>query len=73
MQLGTSNRSHCGICGFSEIHTDEVVDRNLVFLAECPRCKHRWTSTRPLGLQSAGSPSVAPRRVRVSQEVAPAA
>jgi len=29
-------------------HTDEVIDRGLVFLAECPRCEHRWTSRVPL-------------------------
>jgi len=73
MQLGTSNRSHCAICGYSEIRTDEVIDRSLVFLAECPRCEHRWTSTRPLGTHTVESSAVGPRRVRAFQEVAPAA
>ncbi len=38
----------CLVCGSSEVRTDEVVDRGLVFLAECPRCEHRWTSPTPL-------------------------
>ena len=36
--------SRCLVCGFSEIRTDEVVDRGVVFLGWCPRCDHRWTS-----------------------------
>jgi hypothetical protein len=39
--------SRCGVCGFSEIRTDEVVDRGLVQLSECPRCEHRWTLRQP--------------------------
>ena len=35
--------TRCRVCGFSEIHTDEVVDRGLLALAECPRCEHRFT------------------------------
>ena len=38
-----NRRARCGICGFSEVRTDEVVDRGVLFLAECPRCDHRWT------------------------------
>jgi hypothetical protein len=41
-------QGRCLVCGFSEIRTDEVVDRGLVFLAECPRCQHRWTSREPI-------------------------
>jgi hypothetical protein len=37
----------CLVCGFSEIRTDEVVDRGVLLLAECPRCEHRWTE-RPM-------------------------
>jgi hypothetical protein len=40
--------TRCLVCGFSEVRTDEVIDRGLVFLAECPRCEHRWTSLAPL-------------------------
>jgi hypothetical protein len=36
--------TRCLVCGFGEVRTDEVVDRGLVLLAECPRCEHRWTS-----------------------------
>ena len=41
-------QGRCLVCGFSEIRTDEVVDRGVVFLAECPRCQHRWTSREPI-------------------------
>lgn len=34
----------CLVCGCDEVHTDEVVDREVIFLAECPRCDYRWTS-----------------------------
>ena len=39
--------TRCLVCGSSEVRTDEVIDRGLVFLAECPRCEHRWTSPAP--------------------------
>jgi hypothetical protein len=35
--------ARCLVCGFAEIHTDEVVNRGTVLLAECVRCSHRWT------------------------------
>jgi hypothetical protein len=35
--------TRCLVCGSSEVRTDEVVDRGLVLLAECPRCQHLWT------------------------------
>jgi len=35
--------TRCLICGFSEVRTDEVIDRGLVLLGECPRCDHRFT------------------------------
>jgi hypothetical protein len=44
--------SRCLVCGFSEVRTDEVVDRCVVFLGWCPRCDHRWTSREP-GLRPA--------------------
>jgi hypothetical protein len=40
--------TRCLVCGFAEVRTDEVIDRGIVFLAECPRCEHRWTSRAPL-------------------------
>jgi hypothetical protein len=40
--------TRCLVCGFAEVRTDEVVDRGIVFLAECPRCEHRSTSRTPL-------------------------
>ena len=39
--------TRCLVCGFTEIRTDEVVDRGVVLLAECPRCDHRWTEWPP--------------------------
>ena len=41
--------TRCLVCGFAEVRTDEAVDGGVVFLAECPRCEHRWTSRTPLG------------------------
>ncbi len=46
-RLPTRTLTRCLVCGGSEIRTDEVVDRGLVFLAECARCEHRWTSWGP--------------------------
>jgi len=36
--------TRCRVCGSCEVRTDEVIDRGLLLLAECPRCEHRWTS-----------------------------
>ena len=33
----------CLVCGSSEVRTDEVHDRGVLLLADCPRCQHRWT------------------------------
>ena len=35
--------TRCLMCGFREVRTDEVVDRGILLLNECPRCDHRWT------------------------------
>jgi hypothetical protein len=48
MQAIFRTLTRCLVCGFAEVRTDEVIDRGLVFLAECPRCEHRWTSRAPL-------------------------
>ena len=75
----SSNRwARCGICGYSEVRTDEVVDRGVMFLAECPRCEHRWTSQEPIAADSAATRSLATIRfqrvpARLSREVQPAA
>jgi Zn-finger nucleic acid-binding protein len=37
----------CLVCGFTEVRTDEVIDRGIVLLHECPRCEHRWTQRGP--------------------------
>ncbi len=58
--------TRCLVCGFAEVRTDEVVDGGVVFLAECPRCEHRWTSRAPLEPRPA-------RRPLEAREVATAA
>ena len=37
----------CLVCGFSEVRTDEVIDRGVMFLGWCPRCDHRWSVQEP--------------------------
>ncbi len=71
-------RLRCCICGFSEVKTDEVVDRGVLFLAECPRCEHRWTSQEPITAEPTATPSLSTARLqrvpaRLSREVQPAA
>lgn len=44
MTPATRTLTRCLVCGFTEIRTDEVIDRGVVLLAECPRCRHQWTS-----------------------------
>jgi len=74
MQLVSRDRMRCGVCGFSEVRTDDVLDREMVFLAECPRCEHRWTSPSPFRTANAGPAPVRIRRTaRVVREVVPAA
>ena len=33
----------CPVCGGAELRVDEVADRELLRLAACLRCDHRWT------------------------------
>ena len=71
-------RLRCCICGFSEVKTDEVVDRGVLFLAECPRCEYRWTSQEPIAADSTAAPALATARfqrvsVLLSREVQSAA
>ncbi len=71
-------RLRCYICGFSEVRTDEVLDRSVLFLAECPRCEHRWTSPEPLAADSTAMPALAMARFQrvstlLSREVQSAA
>ena len=65
------SRSRCLVCGFAEVRTDEVIDRGLILLAECPRCEHRWTSKASTGRGplSVRSLSVRPLFVRPDREV----
>ena len=78
MSAMTRTQGRCLVCGFSEIRTDEVVDRGVVFLAECPRCDHRWTSSEPIAIASTPPTLPATTRdqrvpARVAREVLPAA
>jgi hypothetical protein len=43
LNAATRTVTRCIVCGFAEVRTDEVVDRGLVVLSECPRCDHRAT------------------------------
>ncbi len=71
-------RLRCYICGFSEVRTDEVLDRSVLFLAECPRCEHRWTSPEPIAADSTAMPALVTARFQrvstlLSREVQSAA
>jgi len=44
MTPATRTLTRCLVCGFTEVRTDEVIDRGVVLLAECPRCQHLWTA-----------------------------
>ena len=73
-----NRRVRCCICGFSEVRTDEALDRGVIFLAECPRCEHRWTSQEPIAAVLTTAPPLATARfqrvfARLSREVQPAA
>jgi hypothetical protein len=43
MNAATRTLTRCLVCGFTEVRTDEVIDRGVVLLAECPRCRYLWT------------------------------
>ena len=58
----------CLVCGSSEVRTDEVIDRGLVLLSECPRCDRRWTARAPLSAMATVRPAL-----RGAREVARAA
>jgi hypothetical protein len=74
MKLLISSRQRCVVCGYSEMRMDEVVDRGLVYLAECPRCESRWTSRQPSAVARVAAPASSMRSVtRPVPEIAPAA
>jgi predicted Zn-ribbon and HTH transcriptional regulator len=74
MKLLISSRQRCVVCGYSEMRMDEVVDRGLVYLAECPRCESRWTSRQPSAVARVEAPASSMRSVtRPVPEIAPAA
>ena len=66
LRVVTRTVQRCRVCGFEEVRTDEVIDRGLVLLAECPRCEHRSAQTPSPGLPRRAEP-------RLAREVAPAA
>ncbi|MEN8181956.1 MAG: hypothetical protein ABFS46_05410 [Myxococcota bacterium] len=62
MQVPDRRESECLVCGFSEIRTDEVVERTVMLLGWCPRCDHRFTLPEP---RSRPAALHAPPRLRV--------
>jgi len=66
----TRTLTRCLVCGSGEVRTDEVIDRGIVMLAECPRCEHRWTALRSAAPLGQRLPKRAPT---ASREVATAA
>lgn len=50
--------SRCPVCGCSDLRSDEVYDRGLLLLTECPRCEHRSAQRMPSQ----------PRRIRLEAE-----
>jgi predicted Zn-ribbon and HTH transcriptional regulator len=69
MQALSCNRTRCHVCGFTEIRIDEAVDREVLVLAECPRCDHRWIGAPGSSRDPVRSVSV----TRMPPEVASAA
>ncbi len=59
MQRALRTLRRCLVCGFAEVRTDEVVDRGLLLLAECPRCEHRWTERPALRVLRTPAPEEA--------------
>jgi len=70
MRVVLRTLTRCLVCGSSEVRTDEVVDRGIVLLAECPRCEHRWTSRAPLPAVRAPHPAGGAARVRETASAA---
>jgi hypothetical protein len=57
MNSATRTLTRCLVCGFTEVRTDEVIDRGVVLLAECPRCRHLWTVRPGPSGHRVGSPA----------------
>ena len=69
LTAATRTLTRCTVCGFAEVRTDEVVDRGVVVLAECPRCEHRATWRVPSYEATAVAwPERAPARVLRAEE-----
>jgi hypothetical protein len=74
MRIVIEHSTRCPVCGFTGVRTDEAVDRGLVFLAECPRCEHRWTSPTPhWNAPAVSGPLRLPTALRATREVVSAA
>lgn len=70
LRFATRTLVRCLVCGSSEVRTDEVHERSVLLLAECPRCRHRWTEEWVPALPA---PAQLVRIERARREVAPAA
>ena len=59
----------CLLCGCPDVHSDEVVDRGVLLLGECPRCDHRWIfrMSDTEAEAAASSDEEAPRNVRTTR------
>ena len=66
----TRTLTRCLVCGFAEVRTDEVVDRGLVLLSECPRCEDRRSWRVPV---YETTPAIWPERPAPLRAVAAAA
>jgi hypothetical protein len=58
--------SRCPVCGSPELRTDEVIDRALLLLTECPRCEFRIVE------RAAGAARAALRVAFEAEEIAAA-
>ena len=74
LTTATRTLTRCIVCGFAEVRTDEVVDRGVVMLSECPRCEHRSTWRVPaFEMQPAAWPARPVRVDPLSEEESAAA
>jgi hypothetical protein len=46
------------VCGLDAVRIDEVIDDGVLWLAECPRCAHRFTERPRASLAPAPRPEV---------------
>ena len=57
-QTVQTRSDRCAVCGAHEIDRDEVLDGDVLRLATCGRCAHRWTERAPRLVLAAARESV---------------